>query len=145
MEAGAASIPISTCMSRPLTIDGECSLMSLDFMLTPWELKKLVGNLAEMAIVIFVTCMMCKLRNSIFSFAIVIVCAVRNNYAHIFFEASPQTRISLGASGFEDIQFLRQDSNQLYYFISDIIMDVFFCESGGGQQAEQSNHLAKGH
>ena len=60
------------------------------------------------------------------------VCAIRNNYAHLFFEASPQTRISLGASGFyysevsnEDVfQFLSQESNQLYKFISDI-MDVF--------------------
>ena len=60
--------------------------MSLDlgFMLTPWELKELVCSLRTMAIVTYVTYMS----------------AVRSNYAHLFFGASPQTRISLGASGF---------------------------------------------
>eukprot|EP00983_Pelagomonas_calceolata_P056899 1144835-Pelagomonas_calceolata.AAC.2 len=76
------------------------------------------------------------------------VCAVGSNYAHLFFEAPPQTRITLGAYDFylrPSIQKskagLRQDSNQLYFFIS-VIMDAF-CEPGRDQQAEQPNHLVK--
>eukprot|EP00983_Pelagomonas_calceolata_P009118 295792-Pelagomonas_calceolata.AAC.1 len=44
----------STAISGPLTVDGECSMMplDLDFVLTPWEFKRLVGSLAKMAIVI---------------------------------------------------------------------------------------------
>jgi len=72
------------------------------------------------------------------------VCALRLKYAHLFFEVSPQTRVSLGPDGFyysevcnADIQnFLRDDSNQMQFFLSDI-MDIF-CE------AEQSNYLAEG-
>lgn len=100
----------------------------LDFGRTTWELRKLVGNLAEMAIVICVICMTCKTGNISFSFKFVIVCTLETN-AHLFFDTSPLARISLGASGFyyfevgneDDFQFLRQDSNQLYYFISGIM------------------------
>eukprot|EP00983_Pelagomonas_calceolata_P081324 1155525-Pelagomonas_calceolata.AAC.1 len=60
-----------TAISEPLTIDKECSVMSLGlgFSLTTWESKRLVGSLAAMAIVNFVTCMICKMRNIPFSFA----------------------------------------------------------------------------
>eukprot|EP00983_Pelagomonas_calceolata_P011496 371295-Pelagomonas_calceolata.AAC.1 len=70
----------------------------------------------------------------------------------LFFETSPQTRVSLSLSGlyFSEIassneearRFLEQDSHQMYYFLSDI-MDVF-CLAGRDQQAEQSNYLTEG-
>eukprot|EP00983_Pelagomonas_calceolata_P121016 1160759-Pelagomonas_calceolata.AAC.11 len=49
------------------------------------------------------------------------VCVVRNKYAHLFFETFPQTRVSLGPTGFyfsevsnEDVcRFLEQDVNQM--------------------------------
>jgi len=72
------------------------------------------------------------------------VCALRHKFAHLFFEVSTQTRVSLGDGGFlysevcnADIHnFLRDDSNQMQFFISEQ-MDIF-CE------AEQSNYLAEG-
>eukprot|EP00983_Pelagomonas_calceolata_P066488 1149062-Pelagomonas_calceolata.AAC.12 len=43
----------------------------------------------------------------------------------------------------EDVShFLEQDSNHMYYFLSEI-MDVF-CVASRDQQAEQLNHLAEG-
>eukprot|EP00983_Pelagomonas_calceolata_P104983 1159084-Pelagomonas_calceolata.AAC.8 len=55
-----------------------------------------------------------------------------NKYAHLFFETSPQTRVSLGPTGLhhsevsnEDVsRFLEQDSNQMSYFLSDIVKEV---------------------
>jgi len=68
----------------------------------------------------------------------------RSKFAHLFFEISPQTRVSLGSSGFyysevsnADVHvFLRDDSNQMQFFLSEL-MDSF-------SEAEQSNYLAEG-
>jgi len=70
--------------------------------------------------------------------------ALRSKFAHLFFEISPQTRVSLGSSGFyysevsnADVHvFLRDDSNQMQFFLSEL-MDSF-------SEAEQSNYLAEG-
>ena len=78
------------------------------------------------------------------------VCALRAKYDHLFLGASSQTFVSLGTNGFyfseignEDVtRFLEQDSNQMCFFISEI-MD-YFGRAGSDQQAEQSNYLAEG-
>eukprot|EP00983_Pelagomonas_calceolata_P085917 1156651-Pelagomonas_calceolata.AAC.1 len=49
---------------------------------------------------------------------------------------------AIGLAMRASFKFLRQDSNQLHYFVSGI-MDVF-CAAGRDPQAEQSNHLAEG-
>ena len=57
------------------------------------------------------------------------VCALRAKYDHLFLGASSQTYVPLGTNGFNfseicnsDItRFLEQDSNQMLYFISDIM------------------------
>ena len=78
------------------------------------------------------------------------VCALRAKFDHLFLGASSQTFVSLGNTGFyyseicnSDItRFLEQDSNQMCFFLSEI-MDVF-CDAGSDRQAEQSNYLAEG-
>eukprot|EP00983_Pelagomonas_calceolata_P059910 1146135-Pelagomonas_calceolata.AAC.8 len=75
---------------------------------------------------------------------------VMRKYARLFCETSPQTRVPLGPTSLlysevsiEDVHhFIEQDSNQMYYFLSEV-MDIF-CVAGRGQQAEQSNHLTEG-
>eukprot|EP00983_Pelagomonas_calceolata_P058379 1145462-Pelagomonas_calceolata.AAC.6 len=83
-------------------------------------------------------------------FAIVLAFVLQNKNAHLFFETSPQTNVSLGPTGpcysevsNEDVRhFLEQDLNQMYYFLPEIT--GVFCVAGRDQQTEQSNHLAEG-